>query len=263
MFQRFVLGLAVLMAPADGSDAGGGGGGGGAGGEGEPPKYVTIEQMNEVLNKALGSRDKRFESKLTETLGGFGKTIEEKLAALAPKAPESDGEQAGGGKGKVDPEFVKLKQTTDALTKRLEAETKRREDAETRGRSEKAANQLRGALSKHVRGEAVDVLLKAFRGDVQFDELGEPVFPLPDGSGTSTIDAAIEAWAKSDAAKAFIPAPSSGGSGTPRTGTGSFRGRDPATVDPKTWTPADRAEMLRRNQETIAERQRKNPMSFG
>lgn len=260
LFRRFGLPLAVLMMSASSDESGGGGGGGGGG---EPPKPPTMDEINKAINAAVTSHTKRFESKVTEMFGNFGKSLDERFAALAPKPPEGEGDDKGKG-GKVDPEVVKLKQAFEAQTKAFEAEKKARLDAEHRGRTEKAVGQLRAALGKHVRPEAVDVLLKAFKGDVQFDDQGEPVFPLPDGTGASTIDAAIDQWAKSDAAKVFLPAPSNGGAGTQQQRSGAPRlTRDPATVDPKTWTGEERAEMLRRNQEAMAKKAKENPFGFG
>lgn len=237
-----------------------GDGGAGGGDAAPPPTSVTIEQVNELVNKALGARDKRFETKVTEMFGNFGKTLEERLAAMAPKAPE---EQPQGDK-KVDPELVKLRQMFEAQNKVLEAEKAARLTAEAKSRSEKAAALLQSAIGKHVRPEAAQVLIKAFRADLEFDG-DEPTLPLPDGTGRSTIDAAIAAWAKSDDAKAFLPAPTSGGSGAPRTqATGGPRlSRDPETVPASQWTTDERAEMVRRNQARLAEAQQKNPLAFG
>lgn len=248
MFQR-----QITMQAATGD-------GGAGGGDAPAPTSVTIEQVNELVNKALGARDKRFETKVTEMFGNFGKTLEDRLAAMAPKAPE---EQPQGDK-KVDPELVKLRQMFEAQNKVLEAEKSARLAAEAKSRSEKAAAQLQSTLGKHVRPEAASVLIKAFRADIEFDG-DEPTLPLPDGSGRTSIEAAIAAWAKSDDAKAFVPAPSSGGSGAPRavSAAGSRATRDPTTVPASQWTTEDRAEMIRRNQAEMAERQAKNPLGFG
>lgn len=242
MFGRFVFGLAVLMAPADPEGGGGGGGGGGGDGGGDDgkaaPQYVTVEQ----LNKALGARDKRFEqtftAKVTETLGTFGKTLEEKLAAFAPKPPDGDGGDPKGSGKQVDPELVKLRQEQEALRKKLEASEKKALEAETKSRNERALSALRAELSKHVRPEAVDTLVKAFRGDITFDSDGNPQLPFEDGA--TTIDAAIGAWAKSDGAKLFIPAPNGGGAGTQRTSGGGRINSDYKNKPMKDWTPADR-----------------------
>lgn len=251
MFQRM-----VTMQAASGE-------GGAGGGDAAPaPQYVTVEQLNETLNKALGARDKRFEAKVAETLGGFGKTLEERLAALAPKAP--DEQAAPTGDRKVDPELVKLRQMFEAQQKVLEAEKAARLAAETKSRQEKAAALLQSAIGKHVRPEAAAVLIKAFRADIDFDG-DEPTLPLPDGTGRTSIDAAIAAWAKSDDAKAFLPAPTSGGSGAPRVAAsgGARLARDPETVPAAQWTTDERAEMIRRNQAKFAEAQAKNPLAFG
>ncbi len=223
---------AVLM-----NAAGGESGGGGSPPADEPPKYVTIEQFNEQLNKALGSRDKRFESKITEMFGGFGKSVEAQLAALAPKPHDAEHDPKGGGK--VDPEFVKLKQTTDALTKRLEAETKRREDAETKQRSQRAVGELQSSLAKAgFLPEALETLTKAFRSDITYDDDGNPMLPFEDGA--TSIDAAISAWSKSDAAKIFRPAPGTGGAGTQRGLNGSSANQGWKSKARAQWTEADR-----------------------
>lgn len=259
MFKRFPF--YVLMQAASGEGGGGGGspGGDGALGGGDAPKYVTEERFNELMNKALGARDKRFEAKVTEMFGGFGKTLEERLASLAPKPPE---EQAPGDK-KVDPELVKLRQMFEAQQKVLDTERSARQAAEAKSRNEKATAQLAAALGKVVRPEAAQVLLKAFRGDIEFDG-DEPTMPLPDGSGRSTIDAAIAAWAKTDDAKSFIPAPTSGGSGTQPRPQGPARGgRDLTNVPPAQWTQAERDAQFAKNAAMLEERAKNNPFSFG
>ncbi len=182
------------------------------GGGAPEPNQLTLEAVTELVTKtvnaAITGREKRF----TETMG---KTLEERFAKFAeslPKPGEPTTEPEGKG-GKVDPELVKLRQEMDATKKRLEASEKARAEAETRSRREKATNLLSSALGRHAMPEAVAVLTKAMIGDVVFGDDGEPMLPLPDGSGTSTIDAVVSEWAKSDAAKAFKPAPTAGGSG--------------------------------------------------
>jgi hypothetical protein len=232
--------LALCMAPADEGGAGGGGGGegGGGAGGGDAPKYVTIDQVNEVLNKALGSRDKRL-------MDGLGKSLDERFAKLSETLPKpSDEGGGGGGEGaggkKVDPELVKLRQQQEAMQKRLEAADKRVADAEAKTRAEKVRTQLHGALSKVARPETVGVLLDAFTGKVQFDETGDPSMPLSDGSGVTTIDAWVENWSKSNDAKAFLPAPSSGGAGTQRgSGGGATRTGNYKNKPREQWTQDD------------------------
>jgi len=212
------------------------------GGAPDQQQTLTLESVTELVTKtvnaAITGREKRF----TETLA---KTLEERFAKFAeslPKPADPTAEPEGKA-GKVDPELVKLRQEMDATKKRLEASEKARAEAETRSRREKATNLLSSALGKFAVPEAVGVLTKAMIGDVVFGDDGEPMLPLPDGSGTSTIDAVVSEWAKSDAAKAFKPAPTAGGSGARSAGKGQ-----PVQIAPGTkvsdLTDAQRDAML-------------------
>lgn len=244
--------LALCMAPA-GEGGGGTGGdnkgdGSGAGG-GEPPKYVTVDE----LNKALGARDKRmldsFGKQFTSFEEKFGKLVE----TLQPKAPEGGGAGEGDASKKRDPDQVRRDREFEEMKKTLAEERKARLDAEQRGRTEKARAQLQTALAKHARPEVVSTLLKAMQNDVQFDEqTGEPLFPLGDGT-TSTIDAAIESWAKSNDAKPFLPAPNGGGAGTPRGGASGSSTSNYKNKPREQWTPDDVNAAFQDNLKRVAE----------
>lgn len=201
---------------------------GGAGaGAGDAPQYLTAKDAEamvaKTVNAALSSHLKRID---------FGKMIGDAMASHQPKAGDDAGAGNGGGDGaggqqagqRVDPELLRLRRDQESLRKSLEAEQQARKASEDARRNERAVGDLRAQLSKHVRPEAVEVLVKSLRADIQFDDAGDPMLPV-EGGGTTTIAGAVEAFAKSKGAEMFRPAPSQGGAGSarPQRGAAEFR----------------------------------------
>lgn len=223
---------------------------------------LTLEAVTELVTKtvnaAITGREKRF----TETLG---KTLEERFAkfaeALPKPAPADPNAEPADGKGKVDPETLKLRQQMDALTKKLEQSEKTAAEQTAKARAEKTRSSLTAALGKVVRPEAVPRLLKAFAADVTYDEAtGDPVLPIGDGE-FADIEAAIDTWAKSDEARAFIPAPNAGGAGSRPTTANRGQRVDPRSKPQSQWTEEDRKAAFELNAAEIQKRVDQNPFA--
>lgn len=190
------------------------------GGNDETPKAFTEADIGNMVNRAVTAHIARFmEKTLPGVLDAQLKPLTEKLAAVqqAPK-PETDGEGEGGTKkkSKQDPETAALAKTVEDLKKQIEEGNAKVAAEQKKFREEKGFNALRAALSEKVRPELLDAAAKLlFHVDqkVTYDEQGNPLFKSKDSYGdevTLPIGAGVDEYLKSDAAKAYLPAPSAG-----------------------------------------------------
>jgi len=176
------------------------------------PKYVTADELGNMVNAAVTSHTKRLEKQFTAALETALKPVHEKLSAPPPPPP------SGGEEKKVTaaPEYLALQKQLEEMKANLTREAEARANAERKAREDKAFGELKSMLGPQVRPELLDVLashLFAVDKRVDFEDDGTPVFkwkgtyeeerlPLKDG---------ISQFLKSDAAKPFLPAPASGG----------------------------------------------------
>jgi hypothetical protein len=102
----------------------------------------------------------------------------------------------------------------EEMEKALSAERERVIAAEKKTREERAYTELRGSLEGKVRPELLDMVAKHLfmvEGRVETDESGTALFKsqrVPyTGAEPEEVRAGVEDFLKSDAAKAFLPAP--------------------------------------------------------
>lgn len=183
---------------------------GGQGGDPPTPKYVTEEQIAQIVNSAVTTHLKR----------GLAKAIDEAIAPLKQKLETPPPSGDGGGKGKeADPEVVALRKQLDDLKGVVKASQEAASAAEKRAADERAYNALRSELSGKVRPEALDVatdyLFRA-QGRVVIDEqTGEPRFKhrtalvagMPEEDHLFPLSDGVKQFLKGKEAQLFLPAP--------------------------------------------------------
>jgi hypothetical protein len=222
----------------------------------QQPKYVTEEQIAGVVNAAVTNHLKRVTEKQKTELEAMLKPIVEKLNA--PPPPPAEGDDTGKKK-QPDPQIAALQQQLEDFKRQAREAEERRVATERKSRDDKAYSDLRAALTGVVKPEMLDVVagyMFKIQGVVEVPEDGEPVFkttrntfgveeelrlPLKDG---------VSSWAKSEAAKPFLPAPSSA-SATPVKKPGHPVQRLPENFNPDNATPEQKLRMAADLEEQI------------
>lgn len=195
-------------------------------GDGDPPKYVTEEQLNRAISARFGDFQKKIEKSLGETLGtALSAKLEEFKSTLGQAQQQQQGGQ-NGGDPKVDVENHPL---VKGLLKRLDEQSKATEQIRAERDAEKAkardtslrtklADELtKGGLDPRNVRLAVGVLVDAEKR-VRFaaDDTEDLVFK--DASGDVDLGTGLKGWLKSDDAKIFMPPRGTQGSGDRRDG---------------------------------------------
>lgn len=180
------------------------------------------EQIGNMVNAAVSSHIKRFtEKQLPALLEAAMKPLTEKLAA-PPPPPAGDDAEPGKKKSKQDPETLALAKQLEDLKKELVDRDAKVAAAEKQAREDRAYHDLRGSLETKVRPELLDVVSKYLmqvEQRVVFDERGTPLFksqrvPYAGGEPEDVnlpLRAGVDEFLKSEAAKPFLPAPTSSG----------------------------------------------------
>lgn len=182
------------------------------------PAVNTTEKpvdVNAIVNAAITHHLKRFaEKQLPELIASAMNPALEKLATTVQAPAKTEEPQASN---KPDPQVAALNAKLEELTKRLSDTEAQRLATEKKAREDRAFNELKTSLAGQVRPEYLDMLannLFHIEKVVEFNDDGsvvfkghqekipgykeEVLFPLKDG---------VSQWLKSDAAKAFLPAP--------------------------------------------------------
>jgi hypothetical protein len=222
-------------------------------GGGDTPKPgLSDEQKTEIgqiVNAAVTSQLGRALPKALEGLK-LGETIAELVKKAMPEpAPPPDPNKTPDNK--PDPKVVALEENLKSISEKLKAADERAAAAERKSKEDGARLSLRGALEKHVRPEALDMVSKLLfdaEKRVTFDENGNPLFGIRRApyAGAAEEDAVVPLadgvahWLKSDDAKIFVPPPQPGNQGSrgPSQSRGQQRGNGglpqydgPATTD--------------------------------
>ena len=197
---------------------------------------LTAQEVNDLVNRAITSRNKALEAKLEKSLGeltsGFGAKFDEfaKLfEAVKPKAPEPKPDDKGKQQPSIkdDPEYQSMLKQLDALRKSQEAaqkaaETERREKRDMSLRQKLAKALAESGVNDASRADlAIGILVDA-KKHVRYmaDDSDDIVFQSADGE--QDLSTGIKGWLKSEAGKVFLPPRGTSGSGD-RGGGGSPR----------------------------------------
>jgi len=189
------------------------------------PKYVTAEEIGNIVNAAVTSHLKR---SLAGAIDAALKPVVEKLSAVqAPVAPPADPEEGGKAKkGKQDPEVLAMAKRIEDMEKALATEREATAAAQRQSRDERAFSELMTALDGKVRPEFRDMLAKHLfhlEKRIEVDETGRALFKtskVPAWGGEPEdqflpIADGVTDFLRSDAAKAFLPAPNPGSGAGP------------------------------------------------
>ena len=201
---------------------------------------AQIEEIQKVtanvVNNAIGARDKRLEKQFAGLLDGVTSSLTKKLEEFGTRVPVADPDPndpgGKGGKNKDRSNDVVIatmqKQLADAQTKIESAERSR---AQERGR--RRMGDLRRTLSEELIANgtdparapiAVGLLIDSSRRvkfEAEDDDEAPPIFRLDD---TQSVDlkTGIKTWIKTDEGKFFLPPSGANGSGSrPSRGTGA------------------------------------------
>ncbi len=186
------------------------------------PKYVTAEEIGNIVNAAVSSHLKR-------SLGGAIDTalkpVLEKLSAPPPPPPADDDGGSSGTpkKGKQTPEMLAMAKQIEDLTKTIVTEREGRAAAEKKQREDRAYAELRSSLEGKVRPDLLDMVAKnlfVVEGRVVVEENGNILFKTSKAPYVGAepeeqqlpLKSGVDDFLKSDAAKPFLPAPNSGAS---------------------------------------------------
>jgi hypothetical protein len=184
-----------------------------------PDQSDKSADIGNMVNAAVTAHLKRFAEKtLPEILKSQLETALKSVAPAAPPPPAPETETTEkASKSKVSPELAAMQQKLDETLKALKDADERRIATEKKAREDRAFSELKSTLAAgQVRPEMLDMVanhLFRFDNKVELQEDGTPLFkttrnsygieeevnlPLKDG---------VEAWLKSESAKAFLPAP--------------------------------------------------------
>jgi len=177
-------------------------------------------KLSQLVNQVVSSHIKRSLAKeVTAAVEAAIAPFKEKLTA---PPPSSDDESGVKKKSKVDPEVAALQAQLTELKDNYAKAQAAQIAAEQKQRDVAAMAELRSALAKHVRPEAVDMVteyLYKAKGVITFDEAGTPLFksrraPSP-GLAEEDIELpltdGVQAFLKTREAAAFLPAPPTAG----------------------------------------------------
>lgn len=197
------------------------------------PSATAQPDVNQIVNQAITAHLRRFaEKQLPSMLEAALKPIQEKLTAAPAQAPQapSGGEEELRGKAKANAELEKLAKQVEEMRALAEKAEKSRMETEKRAREERAYSDLRTELGKNVKPEFVDMLAHwLMNGEkvVRLGEDGNPYVHLPARNTFGEVEETpfpladgIASWAKSDKAKAYIPAPQPNMGGQKPSGAG-------------------------------------------
>lgn len=185
------------------------------------PKYVTAEEIGNIVNAAVTSHLKRSLAGAIDT--ALKPVVERLSAAPQPPPPEDDGK---GKKGKQDPEMAAMAKRLEDMEKALSAEKEATAAAQRQSRDERAYSELMTALDGKVRPEFREMIAKNLfhlEKRIEVDETGRALFKTtkvpawggdPEEQSLPLVDG-IADYLRTDAAKVFLPAPNSGSGASP------------------------------------------------
>lgn len=181
---------------------------------GDDPKFVTQDQLSQVVNAAVSNHLKRFESKLSGTIGS---AVAEALKAHTPAASGDDppNDPPADPNAKVDPAMTQMKREMTAMRNKLQ----KAEDATAAEAKQRKSDALRTTVLKQL-GEAglSGQQLRAAQavlyqeGRVHVSEDGSHIFRDADGVDLP-LSEGMKGWIASDDAKLFLPPKDVRGSG--------------------------------------------------
>lgn len=180
----------------------------------EAPKHLTAEEVNALVNTAIGARLKQFEGAFTKSIGGL---LETQLAGLrdqlrpqeqAPAPGANTGPAAGPGTGnpEMDKRLAQLEAELKSHRAIAEKERTAREAAEAKQAAQEQRQLLQNALVEaKIRPEMLDPALKYLGDKLARDADGGVRWRSDDGSFAPIADG-VKDFLKTPTGMAFLPA---------------------------------------------------------
>ncbi len=197
-------------------------------GEGGTPQGVTVEQVNEIVSKAISARNKQFDSKIEKSFAdltaGLGDLISSKLEGLTKPndTPPKPGDETPQMKA-MQKQLADMQKKLDAAESEKQASTQRARDKDLRQKLTESLTSagitgpaLKGAIATLVDGEK----------RVRMDDEGERVLFRGDEGDDLPLADGLKGWLKSDDAKIYLPPRGVGGSGQQPGGGNALRPGD-------------------------------------
>jgi len=198
---------------------------------------TDTSELDEAVERALGARlNPLVDKAISKHFKGFEKTLDERLAKLAPPKPEDkpedkpEGAAGAAGKTPVDPETRKLREQLEQVTKKQADSEARARAAELKATRDAAHGDLRGQLDamgiKGPRARAVIADLEQSGALRLNEESGQYELAVKRARAKGAkaeelvfddLSAGLKDWAGTDDAKEFLPPP-----------TGALSARRPA-----------------------------------
>lgn len=208
----------------------------------EEPKHLTADEVNALVNTAIGARLKQFEGAFTKSIGGLLETqlagLREQLKPQEPAAAASGSATPGAGTGTGtstgNPEWDKRLAQLEAELKShrqiAEKERAAREAAEAKQAAQEQRQLLQNALVEaKIRPEMLDPAVKYLGDKLARDADGGVRWRGEDGVFAPIADG-VRDFLKTPTGMAFLPAkPVRGHELTPGRGNGPSAGNGQPT----------------------------------
>ena len=229
--------------------------------------------VNETVNKAVTAQLKREMKKFEDS---FKAALQEQFAALTKQSTQQPSSKEDPKPSeKMSPEMAAMQTRLDDMRKQLDLQQSRAESAEKKAREDRAFNDLRSALSPHVRPDMLDLAARDLfisQRRVEFDADGTPLFKTKRSIGPGLGDEEVQLplsdgvaqFLKSKEAAPFLPAP--GGQSNPNSRGGTRMPTDRPTglhpnglpkYDKPASTPEEKVRRAYEREQAIAQMQAK------
>ena len=202
---------------------------------GDAPSSISREEVSEIVNKAIGARNKLFEKQISDQLDKSTKDLRESMRTLTESitanAGSDKGEKKRRGEGEAgdDPALRSLQRQIQELKVENERVAATAAAEKAKGRDNTLRQRLAESLAeygikdspriKHAIHHLVDGEKR-----VSYSEDNEDQIVFRDADGVSLdLATGLKSWAKSEDGKYFLPPTGARGSGDGRGGAAPQR----------------------------------------
>lgn len=207
-----------------------------------------IEKINEIVHKAIGTREKRFEEKLGKKMDElFGTKFEELRTLIAEsdnddddegkskKPPNEGGEPANGSPSKLSPEVeAALKQAQKDAKEAKDLAEKWKKEAEAERIAKMQTEELTAltqGLTGRVKPALLDMVVKQLHGNIVRDPESKTILWKNSDGDHLPLKDGLDSWCKSDAGKEVAPPRDIRGTGSQGGSSGGLQKGQAMTLD--------------------------------
>lgn len=191
----------------------------------EQPAYVTMEQLNSVLNSALSNRSKSFSKELSELKTLLTQSVQPKEEIKEDPTPN---------KNEIYKQLKEYKDLVDQLKKE-------RDEHKSKSKSDRLNSSVKETLTKFgVQSNQLKAALAVLKEDgfLGYDEDDEDRLVFKSGHEVVDIQEGLKSWLKSEDGKVFSPSKNPKGSGSLKPNNSQHNKQETVSDD-------DLADMLR------------------